>query len=132
LLLQVSVNDCVIKAVAMALAEVPAANCYWSDADGISDNTSVDISMAVSTDQGLITPIIKNADKLSLMEISKDAKRLALKARQNKLTPQEVPWEPLNRASDRTVHVNRASDRTVQGTFKQKPKINARKMIHKI
>jgi len=86
---KVSVNDCVIKAAAMALKEVPAANAYWSDAEGIMDNSAVDISMAVSTDKGLITPIIRGADQKSLVEIGADARRLAGKARENKLTPEE-------------------------------------------
>lgn len=86
---KVSVNDCVIKAAANALAAVPEANNFWSETDGISSNSTVDISMAVSTDKGLITPIIKGADQKSLLDISADAKRLAGKARDNKLTPDE-------------------------------------------
>jgi len=53
-------------------------------------NDNVDISMAVSTDKGLITPIIFGAAAKTLLEVSVDAKRLALKARDNKLTPAEV------------------------------------------
>lgn len=86
---KVSVNDCVIKAAAIALAAVPEANSYWSQAEGVMPNSMVDISMAVSTDKGLITPIIKGADQMTLLEISVDAKRLAGKARDNKLTPDE-------------------------------------------
>lgn len=87
--IKVSVNDCVIKAAAGALAEVPEANSYWSEVTGITSNDMVDVSMAVSTDKGLITPIIKGADQKTLIEVAADAKRLALKARENKLTPEE-------------------------------------------
>mmetsp|Transcript_30052 Transcript_30052/g.66579 ORF Transcript_30052/g.66579 Transcript_30052/m.66579 type:complete len:621 (-) Transcript_30052:556-2418(-) len=87
---KVSVNDFVLKAVAAALREVPEANVFWdSKAGAASPFTSVDISVAVATDRGLITPIVKNADKKSLQEISKDVKALALKARENKLKPEE-------------------------------------------
>jgi len=86
---KVSVNDCVIKAAAMALAEVPEANASWNEAEGVQMNDNVDISMAVSTDKGLITPIIFGAAAKTLLEVSVDAKRLALKARDNKLTPAE-------------------------------------------
>jgi len=86
---KVSVNDCVVKAAALALADVPEANAYWNQVSGITNNDVVDVSMAVSTDKGLITPIIKAADKKTLLEISADAKRLAGKARENKLTPDE-------------------------------------------
>jgi len=86
---KVSVNDCVIKAVALALREVPEANNYWSECEGVSESSGVDISMAVSTDKGLITPIIKGADLKTLAEIAADSKRLAGRARENKLTPEE-------------------------------------------
>lgn len=57
---QVSVNDCVLKAVALALRDVPGANVYWDDAAGEPKPfPSIDVSVAVSTDKGLITPIVK-------------------------------------------------------------------------
>ena len=68
---QVSVNDCVIKAAALALAEVPAANAYWdAGQEAAVAAPSVDISIAVATDSGLITPIIRGADKKSLAAIA--------------------------------------------------------------
>jgi len=85
---KISVNDFVIKASAMALKKVPAANASWSDEAAILYN-NVDISVAVSTNTGLITPIVKNADQKSLAEISNEMKVLAKKARDNKLTPAE-------------------------------------------
>lgn len=87
-LYKISINDLVIKAVAMALKKVPQANSSWSD-DGILVYNNIDISMAVAIDGGLITPIIKNADQKSIQEISKEAKALAKKARDGKLTPEE-------------------------------------------
>eukprot|EP00270_Netrium_digitus_P010524 TRINITY_DN3271_c0_g3_i2.p1 TRINITY_DN3271_c0_g3~~TRINITY_DN3271_c0_g3_i2.p1 ORF type:complete len:538 (-),score=164.33 TRINITY_DN3271_c0_g3_i2:290-1903(-) len=86
----VSVNDFVIKAVAMALKEVKEANVYWDEAKGdIVSNTSVDISVAVATDKGLITPIVRNADKKSLKDISLEVKSLVQKARDGRLKPAE-------------------------------------------
>lgn len=87
-LYKISVNDLVIKAVAMALKKVPQANSSWND-DGILIYNNIDIAMAVAIDGGLITPIIKNADQKSIQEISKEAKALAKKARDGKLSPEE-------------------------------------------
>jgi pyruvate dehydrogenase E2 component (dihydrolipoamide acetyltransferase) len=85
---KVSVNDLVIKATALALREVPAANASWTD-DAILKYTDVDISIAVATPGGLITPIIKKADEKSILDISKSMKDLAARARDNKLKPEE-------------------------------------------
>ncbi len=87
-LYKISVNDIVIKACAVALKKVPQANVSWTDAASVYYN-NVDISVAVSTDGGLITPIVKNADVKSLSEISNEMKTLAKKARENKLQPHE-------------------------------------------
>jgi pyruvate dehydrogenase E2 component (dihydrolipoamide acetyltransferase) len=87
---KVSVNDCVIKAVALSLAEVPAANSMWDAvAEEIKILLSVDISIAVATETGLITPIVKGADKKSLSQISAEVRELAAKAKANKLKPEE-------------------------------------------
>jgi pyruvate dehydrogenase E2 component (dihydrolipoamide acetyltransferase) len=85
---KISVNDFVMKAVAIALKQVPAANASWADA-GILLYKNVDISMAVATPNGLITPIVKNADVKSIQQLSMEAKALAGKARDNKLKPEE-------------------------------------------
>lgn len=78
---QVSLNDIVLKSLARALSLVPEANVYW---DGKSNEAlpfaSIDISVAVATERGLITPIVKGADKKSLAQISKDVKDLAARA----------------------------------------------------
>jgi len=87
-LYKISINDLVIKAVAMALKKVPQANSSWND-DGVLIYNNIDIAMAVAIDGGLITPIIKNADQKSIQEISKEAKALAKKARDGKLAPEE-------------------------------------------
>ncbi|KAH8353095.1 hypothetical protein KR084_008843 [Drosophila pseudotakahashii] len=85
---KVSVNDFIIKAVAIASLKVPEANSAWMDTV-IRQYDDVDVSVAVSTDKGLITPIVFNADRKGVLEISKDVKALAAKARDNKLQPHE-------------------------------------------
>jgi pyruvate dehydrogenase E2 component (dihydrolipoamide acetyltransferase) len=85
---KISVNDLVIKAVALALKAVPAANSSWTD-EAILLYNNVDVSVAVAVDGGLITPIIRNADQKSLQEISGEMKILAKKAKDGKLQPEE-------------------------------------------
>jgi pyruvate dehydrogenase E2 component (dihydrolipoamide acetyltransferase) len=86
--LKVSVNDFVIKATATACRKVPEANSYWMETF-IRQFDNVDVSVAVSTPSGLITPIVFSADRKGIVEISKDIKALAGKARENKLQPHE-------------------------------------------
>ncbi|KAL5569520.1 hypothetical protein UlMin_026095 [Ulmus minor] len=87
---KVSVNDIVIKAVAVALRNVPEANAYWDDKKGeIVLCESVDISIAVATERGLMTPIVRNADQKTISAISLEVKELAEKARTGKLKPEE-------------------------------------------
>lgn len=85
---KVSVNDFIIKANAMALQAYPAANTSWQDERLIQFRDS-DISVAVATPNGLITPIVKNAQTKGLKEISAEVKELAGKAREGKLQPSE-------------------------------------------
>ncbi|MDJ1304897.1 MAG: pyruvate dehydrogenase complex dihydrolipoamide acetyltransferase [Candidatus Midichloria sp.] len=85
---KVSVNDLVIKATAKAMQLVPVVNSSW-DNDHIIQYNNIDISVAVSTDGGLITPIIRNADQKSIVDISEEMKSLAARARANKLKPEE-------------------------------------------
>lgn len=85
---KLSINDFVIKAAAMACKKVPEANSAWMDTV-IREFDAVDVSVAVSTDRGLITPIVFSADRKGLADISKDVKNLAAKARDGKLQPQE-------------------------------------------
>lgn len=68
---QVSVNDFIVRATALALSDVPMANSQWDAKSGeVVPCQSVDISIAVATDKGLITPIVKDANKKSLTQIS--------------------------------------------------------------
>ncbi|GBR34785.1 pyruvate dehydrogenase complex dihydrolipoamide acetyltransferase [Gluconobacter kondonii] len=85
---KISVNDMMIKAVALALKKVPGVNVQFRDAETLHFE-NVDISMAVSIPDGLITPIIRNADRKSLRDISVEAKDLAKRARAGKLKPEE-------------------------------------------
>uniref|UniRef100_A0A8C4EII9 Dihydrolipoamide acetyltransferase component of pyruvate dehydrogenase complex n=1 Tax=Dicentrarchus labrax TaxID=13489 RepID=A0A8C4EII9_DICLA len=86
--IKVSVNDFIIKAAAVTLKEMPEVNVTWSG-DGPRALDSIHISIAVATDKGLITPIIKNAANKGVQEISANAKALAQKARDGKLLPEE-------------------------------------------
>jgi len=85
---KLSVNDFVVRATALALRKVPAANATWTDA-AIRLYQNVDISVAVATPLGLITPVIRRADTKGLAEISREMKTLAEKARAGKLAPAE-------------------------------------------
>lgn len=85
---KLSVNDFVIKAVALALRKVPAANAMWTD-EAILRFDEVDVSVAVATDGGLITPVVRGADGKGLAALSAEVKALAAKARDGKLQPEE-------------------------------------------
>lgn len=85
---KISVNDFVIKAAAAALRKVPEVNAQWMG-DKIRMFHAADISIAVQTEHGLITPIVKDADRKGLREISEDVKSLAGKAKENSLAPEE-------------------------------------------
>jgi len=83
-----SINDFIIKSCALALQSVPTANAIWAENKIIQLKPS-DIAVAVSVDDGLFTPVIRDADKKSLSNISKEMKELAEKARSKKLLPNE-------------------------------------------
>ena len=85
---KISVNDLVIKAAAMALMDFPSANASWNG-DEILYYQRADVSVAVATDGGLITPIIQDANNKSLTEISREIKDKAERAQSGKLLPQE-------------------------------------------
>jgi pyruvate dehydrogenase E2 component (dihydrolipoamide acetyltransferase) len=85
---KLSVNDLVIKAVAVALRRFPAVNAMWTD-EAILQFQDVDISVAVATPTGLITPIIRRADLKGLSAISNEMKDLAARAKLGKLKPEE-------------------------------------------
>ena len=81
---RVSVNDMVIKACAKALRDHPECNASWTE-DEMIQYGAVDISVAVATDRGLITPIVRNADMKGVAQISTEMKDLAARAKTGKL-----------------------------------------------
>lgn len=83
---KLTVNDFIIKACALGLQKNPEANASWYD-DAMVHYGNVDISVAVATEGGLITPIVKNADQKSLVKISTEMKSLAKQAREGSLKP---------------------------------------------
>ena len=85
---KVSFNDILIKAVATALIQHPACNAWWMD-DRIRVWRQAHIGMAVAIEDGLITPVIRNAEQKSLREISAESRDLAGRARERKLKPEE-------------------------------------------
>ena len=85
---KISVNDFIVRAVAVALREVPQANVGWTE-NAMRQFTQADIAVAVSTDFGLITPIVRAADRKSLSIISQEIADLAARARASQLRPDE-------------------------------------------
>jgi len=85
---KVSFNDIILKATATALAQHPEVNAHWMG-DHIRQFHRVHLGMAVATDDGLIVPVIFDADTKRLSEISVESKALAQKARERKLKPEE-------------------------------------------
>ena len=85
---KISVNDFVVRAVALALRAYPAANASWTE-EATRFYQTVDVSIAVATPNGLITPVIKNADQKGLAAISNEVRQLAARAREGKLKPEE-------------------------------------------
>ncbi|HVC35796.1 MAG TPA: dihydrolipoamide acetyltransferase family protein [Chloroflexota bacterium] len=87
--IKVSYNDVIIRAVARALREHPQLNSSLAD-DGIHLHAEINLGVAVSIDAGLIVPVIRDADRRSLLEIAQTSRALAERARQNQLTRDEV------------------------------------------
>jgi len=85
---KVSFNDIVIKAVANALSDHPEVNAHWM-VDRIRHFNRVHVGMAVAIEEGLITPVIFDADRKTMVEISREAKQLAELARSRRLTPEQ-------------------------------------------
>src|SRR4051812_12501 len=85
---KVSVNDVLLKATAVALSQHPEVNAHWLG-DRIRYHNRVHLGMAVATDDGLIVPVIWDADRKRMSEISREAKELAKRARERKLRPEE-------------------------------------------
>ncbi|CCK73048.1 dihydrolipoyllysine-residue acetyltransferase KNAG_0M01950 [Huiozyma naganishii CBS 8797] len=87
---KLSINDLLIKIITVAAKRVPEANSYWMGNEKvIRQFENVDVSVAVATPSGLLTPIVKNADTKGLTAISREVKELAGRAKINKLKPEE-------------------------------------------
>ncbi|HEV8660757.1 MAG TPA: dihydrolipoamide acetyltransferase family protein [Thermoanaerobaculia bacterium] len=85
---KLSVNDFVIRAAALALRHHPNVNASWGD-EAITQHGEVHIGVAVATPEGLITPVIRNADQKSVPDIAQEVRALAEKAKNRKLLPNE-------------------------------------------
>jgi pyruvate dehydrogenase E2 component (dihydrolipoamide acetyltransferase) len=86
---RVSVNDLVVKAISCAFVEVPEANVTWTDG-GMLQHSSIDISVAVSTDGGLLTPVLRDVASLSITQVTTQVKELVAKARDKRLRQDEL------------------------------------------
>ena len=86
---KISVNDWVLKAVAHAFVDVPAANVTWTD-EALRHFDRVDIAVAVAVEGGLLTPVVRGVESLSLTEINAEVTRLATKAREGKISQAEI------------------------------------------
>lgn len=85
---KVTINDLIIKAVSFSMKKFPDINSSWIDTK-IVRYSNIDISIAVALEDGLITPIVKDADEKSVLSISKEVKDLVSRARSGKLKPEE-------------------------------------------
>jgi pyruvate dehydrogenase E2 component (dihydrolipoamide acetyltransferase) len=85
---QISINDFIILSVAKTLEQQPTINAAFTD-DGLIIRKHINIGIAVALPEGLIVPVIKDANRLSIREISKAAKMLATKAKEGRLMPEE-------------------------------------------
>ncbi len=88
--IKISFNDIVLKAVAVALTQHPKINSSWLG-DKIRMNHNVNIGVAVAVEEGLLVPVVRNADSKPLSQISKEVKEFAQKAKDKKLQPSD--WE---------------------------------------
>ena len=86
---KISFNDYFIKALALSLKKVPSMNANWNNDGSVTEFNYVDISVAVATDNGLFTPVVKHACTKSLENISKEVKAFAIKAKEGKLLPED-------------------------------------------
>lgn len=85
---KVSVNDFVVRAAALALLHHPNVNASWGD-EAITQHGEVHVGIAVATPEGLITPVVRNADRKSIVDIAAEVRALAERAKNRKLMPNE-------------------------------------------
>lgn len=85
---KISINDFIVKAAAVALQQVPAMNVTWTET-ALRRYHQADVCVAVSTESGLITPVVRNADSKALSQISAQVAELAGRARDGRLRPEE-------------------------------------------
>jgi pyruvate dehydrogenase E2 component (dihydrolipoamide acetyltransferase) len=86
---KISVNDFVVMAVGAAFRDVPEANVTWSD-EGLVEHGSVDISIAVATEGGLVTPVLRGVDGKRLSDVARESQDLAQRARERRLRQDEL------------------------------------------
>jgi pyruvate dehydrogenase E2 component (dihydrolipoamide acetyltransferase) len=86
---KVSFNDLIVKAVARALVRIPQMNVSFAE-DRILQKKQVHVGVAVALEQGLIVPVVQNADQRSILDIARETQRLAEAARTGKLRPEEM------------------------------------------
>jgi pyruvate dehydrogenase E2 component (dihydrolipoamide acetyltransferase) len=85
---KISVNDFIVRAAALALRDVPAANVQFAG-DSMRVFDRVDVSVAVATDGGLVTPVVRDADRLGLVAVAEEVRALAALAREGRLKPEQ-------------------------------------------
>ena len=86
---RVSINDFFVKAAAKALADVPEMNVVWTD-DAVRRYSGVDISVAIATEKGLLTPVVRSAEKLSLTAVAATIKDFAARAGEGRIQQHEL------------------------------------------
>ncbi len=91
---KISLNDFVVRAAALALRHHPNVNASWGE-EAITQHGEVHIGIAVSTPEGLITPIVRNADQKSVPQIADEVRALAAKAKNRKLMPSDYQGSTL-------------------------------------
>lgn len=87
--IRVSVNDLVVKAVARAHVLVPGLNVIWTD-DAVRMFSSVDVSVAVATEKGLVTPVLRGVERMSITEVAESTRDVATRAREGRLQQREL------------------------------------------
>lgn len=87
--IKVSVNDLIVKAVATALARIPQVNVSF-DGERLLRKKRINVGVAVALEQGLIVPVVRDADKRGVLDIARESRRLVDAARNNKLKPEDI------------------------------------------